>query len=70
MNQTDRVLKHLQENRGLTQMQAASLYGIYRLSGRIFELRQAGYHIITNTIDVTNRYGERCRVAEYRLCQN
>lgn len=70
MNQEQRILRHLQENRGITQMEATSLYGILRLSGRIFDLRRQGYNIITTMIDVTNRYGEKCRVAEYRLCQN
>lgn len=45
-------------------MQAFELYGITRLSGRIFDLRKAGHNIVSIDCDVTNRYGEKCRVAE------
>ena len=65
--QEQKVLKYLETHRGITQAQAIDKLGIYRLSARIYRLREAGYQIITNRKDVTNRFGETCHIAEYRL---
>ena len=46
-------------------MEALDGLGIYRLSARILELRKLGYDIKTHKIDITNRYGDICRVAKY-----
>lgn len=68
MTQEQRILKHLQTHkRGITPQQAMERYGIMRLSGRIFDLRQDGYDIKTEIVTVKNRYGETCRVAQYTL---
>lgn len=48
------VLKHLMQYGNITQEQAIDLYRVYRLSGRISELRQRGVNIITIMMD--NRY--------------
>lgn len=69
MSQKDTILRHLKTHTGITSMEAFELYGITRLSGRIFDLRQDGYNIVSMIRDVVNRFGEKCRVAEYRLCQ-
>ena len=69
MSQNKQILEHLKTHRGITSMQAFELYGITRLSGRIFDLRKAGHNIVSIDRDVTNRYGEKCRVAEYRVCE-
>ena len=41
--------------------------GIYRLADTAFQLRGLGWPVITGTLEVANRFGEKCRVAEYRL---
>lgn len=41
--------------------------GIYRLSDTVFQLREAGWQVITERKDVSNRFGEACRVAVYYL---
>ena len=43
--------------------------GIYRLSDTAFQLRGLGWPVVTGKLDVRNRFGEPCRVAEYRLEQ-
>ena len=53
--------------RGLTQKIAYEKYGIGRLSGRIFDLREDGYPIKTEMIAVRDRRGETCYVASYTL---
>lgn len=69
-SQNERILKYLQTHkRGITQLQALEKFGVLRLSGRIHNLREQGYPIMTNIIEVTNRYGEISRVAEYRLME-
>ena len=41
--------------------------GIYRLADTVFQLRGLGWPVITGSLEVRNRFGEKCRVAEYRL---
>ena len=70
MSQNDRILKYLQTHkRGITQLKALEKFGCLRLSGRIFELREQGYPILTTIIEVPNRYGETRKIAEYRLVE-
>lgn len=67
MTQMETVLKHLQENGGLTPMVAFRKYGITRLGGIVYFLRQDGYDIKTKIVEVKDRHGHKCRVAEYTL---
>lgn len=66
-SQTARVLSWLEQGKPLTSELALSALGIARLAARIQDLRDAGHTIHTRTITVRNRFGERCRVAEYTL---
>lgn len=60
MSQAERILKHLKSGRKLTPLQALQKFGTLRLSGRVLELRQAGYDIKTTIV----RRGAS-RVAQY-----
>lgn len=60
-----RLLEHLEKNRTITSMEAFQMFGITRLSARIFDLRHLGYIIDTVMIEDTNRYGESVRFAQY-----
>lgn len=62
-----RIMQHLKSGKTLTQLEALREYGIMRLPARIEELRKRGEPIATEMITVENKYGERVRVAEYRL---
>lgn len=67
MTQCDRVLRHLEDYGQITTMEAFQDYGITRLSGRIWDLRQAG-HPITSTVTAgKNRYGETVHYTTYKL---
>ena len=70
ISQNKRVLEHLQDKGTITSMEAFTDYGITRLSGRIFDLREQGYPIAKRMIIKKNRFGEECRVAEYSLAVN
>lgn len=45
--QARKVLAHLKKRGSITPMEAIITYGITRLAARIFELREAGFEIIT-----------------------
>lgn len=65
--QCERVLKELRSGLRLTQFESIQKLGILRLASRIDELRQSGHKIKTEMIQVENRYGEKCHVANYIL---
>ena len=67
MTQNATVLRHLKRYAGITTFTAYERYGITRLSARISDLRRMGYDIVSVPREVTNRYGEPCRIVEYRL---
>jgi len=66
--QCERLLKALRK-RDMTTREIENELGIGRPASRIDDLRKAGHPIITFTETVTNRYGERCRVARYSLAR-
>ena len=57
------ILKHLQSGKSITSLLAFTLYGILRLSARIWDLRQAGYAIESRLIAV----GNGKHVSSYKL---
>jgi hypothetical protein len=72
-NHEERVLAELatrfESDPGLTPMYAWQILGIYRLSDVVYKLRSTGFEIVTDRINVNNRFGEECYVASYRLVQ-
>ena len=69
MKQTERLLAYLQEHETIDPLTSWQVLGIYRLTSRIWDLKQEGHTIITSRKKVSNRYGESCTVAEYRLAK-
>jgi len=63
--QNDRILKYLMERGSITQDEADGLK-VKRLSARIFDLRNQGHEIVTDTIRGKNEYG-RTSYARYRM---
>lgn len=70
MTQNIVILKHLKTHKGITALTAFEKYGILRLSGRIFDLRERGHNIVTVNKEIIDRYGNRKTIAEYRLARN
>lgn len=64
--QTKQVLDYIREHGEITQMTAIYI-GCYRLSGRIFELRQEGIPIITTYKTVNKADGSKATIAVYKL---
>ncbi len=67
MSQCERILKYMNEHGSITTLEAFIDMGITRLSGRIHDLRQKGYNIKSEWIDVTNRYGETVTCCKYYI---
>ena len=65
MTQKQRLLDYLQQNGNINPLDAWKLLGIYRLSSVILDLRKEGYLIESARMDVKNRFGEKCHVANY-----
>jgi len=65
--QTERLRKHLESGSSINPLQAWKELGIYRLSARVFDLRQAGVDVSGEFVEVQNQYGEKCRVKQYSI---
>ena len=68
-SQNERLLEYLKDHGKITQFEAISELGILRLASRANDLKKSGVKIFSSMVKVTNRYGEICRVAEYRLVE-
>lgn len=67
MNQTERILRHLQTFGAITSLEAIQDYGILRLASRISELKKEGLPIQREMVSGHNRYGEVTSFARYSL---
>jgi hypothetical protein len=67
LTQEERVYRYLSVTPTITPLEAWSALGVYRLAAVIHKLRAQNLDIVNETADVTNRFGEPCRVAKYRL---
>lgn len=67
-SQNARVLEHMREFGEISQRDAYKM-GIYRLSGRIFDLKAKGEKINTVLRTVENADGTKARVAFYSLAE-
>ena len=61
-SQSQRILAYLQQGNSITPIDALELFGCFRLSARIADLRHLGYSIVT---DKVSRNGKN--FASYKL---
>lgn len=66
-NQMAKIREHLRKHRSITSWDAIELYGCTRLSAKIFDLRNKGWVIDTQMIEVKNRFGDETEIAKYIL---
>ena len=45
MTQNEMLLHHMREHGSITTMEAFSLYGVTRISARVWEMRHAGHNV-------------------------
>ena len=62
MSQTSAILSDLQEGRILTPLDALKRHGVFRLAARVNDLREAGFPVQTETVEVNGK-----RIAAYWL---
>lgn len=65
--QNVRILKYIENYGSITQFQALADLGIMRLASRISDLRRLGHPIVSEFVEVKNRFGEKCKVKQYRI---
>ena len=65
--QVDRLRAHLKAGNEINPLEAWRQLGIYRLSARVLDLREAGEDIKGEFVEVRNQFGEPCRVKSYRM---
>lgn len=63
--QQGRLILYLERHGKIDPLQAWKELGIYRLSDTVYQLRKKGYDIGTRRKNVRNKFGEKCKVAEY-----
>ena len=66
-NQCDMILRFMRDYGGISQAQAIDEFGCYRLSSRIWDLRNSGHAIKTEKRTRKNRYGKTVTYAYYSL---
>lgn len=67
MTQCEKILQYMEETGSITQAEAVSEFGCYRLSARIADLKKQGVAIKSEPVERKNRYGETVRFARYSL---
>lgn len=66
-NQNQRILAYIDRHGSITQLEAIRDIGCMRLASRISDLKRLGYPIVSETIAVDNRYGEKCHIKRYSM---
>lgn len=67
MTQAEKILDYMERHGSITPLEAMNELGVMRLGARIFDLKESGIKIITETVTGKNRDGETTRFARYRL---
>lgn len=64
------VIRHLRKHKKITSIEAIKKYGVTRLSGVIYDLKERGFVIETERASGKNRYGHICNYAIYHLIKD
>ena len=65
--QSERILDYINQYGSITPLEAMRDIGCMRLAARIADLKELGYPIVSETVAVPNRYGEKCHIKRYRM---
>ncbi len=69
MSQCTNILRYMEETGGITQAEAVTEFGCYRLSARIADLKAQGVPIKTEMVRRKNRFGEPVSFARYSIAK-
>ena len=64
-SQNKRLAKYLRDGGKVNPLMDWEKLGIYRLSARIFDIKELGLNVQSRFIEVLNRFGETTKVKEY-----
>ena len=67
MNQAQKILDYMERHGSITPQEAMKELGIMRLGARIYDLKEEGVKIISETEIGKNRDGNTVHYARYRL---
>ncbi len=67
MTQCERILRHLQDYGSITQAEAVTEYGCYRLGARIWDLKAQGIPIRSERVTGKNRYDKSVSFSRYSI---
>ena len=67
-SQNKRIRKYLESGRSITALDALHLYNCFRLSARIYDLKDAGMNIEPEMIEIMSD-GKTKRIAKYHLAK-
>lgn len=67
MTQNERVLDYMKKVGPITQLEAITDLGVYRLASRISSLKKEGNKIRKEYVTSKNRFGENVRFVRYSL---
>jgi hypothetical protein len=51
MTQTTKILSHMKRGRRISPLQALSMFGVFRLSSRIHQLRRDGWNVQSEMVE-------------------
>lgn len=66
-NQNERIIDYMNRFGSITQMEALQDLGVARLASRISDLKSLGVPIVSEMIEVKNRFGEKSHIKRYRI---
>ena len=66
--QCERILRYIEENGSITQLDALKEFGCMRLASRISDLKRQGVPVKRTMETAKNRYGEPISYARYTIC--
>ena len=69
MKNTERILKYIKQFGSISTFDAFMDLGETRLSGRIYDLKQAGINFKEEWIFTKNRYGKKIKYKKYSLLE-
>lgn len=52
MTQNEQIIEYLKTGASITPLEALRMFGCFRLAGRIFELKEKGWPIISERLEV------------------
>ena len=69
LSQCERIVRYIEENGSITQLDALREFGCMRLASRISDLKKQGVPVRRTMETSKNRYGEPISYARYSLAE-